>query len=307
MIGVIEGYLVIAVVITVGWLVGHTGALGPNAQQVLSRIVFFVATPALLFRMLQESSLDQVFNANLIVQITTAIVTMCLYLAISRRWWHPATPEWLFGGMCTSYANGGNLGIPLATFIFGSATYVAPIMLFQIAFYAPIMMAIMDAVTGTRRSGWQRVARPLTNPMLVASAFGIAFSLLGWKLPDLVMQPIDLLADMSVPGALMAFGISLSGMVSLKGTEGRHDVTVITVFKLIVQPALAYAMAAWLFRLTGTELFACVAVASLPTAQNMLTYATRYERGRFIARNSILVTTVLSIPALLLITLLLGA
>lgn len=306
MIGVFEGFFVIAIVILVGYVLGRGNALGPNAQQVISRLVFFVATPALMFTTLQQSRLDQVFNANLVVQMLTAVITLLLYVAIARRWWNPAKPELLIGGMSTSYANGGNLGIPLATYIFGSATYVAPIMLFQIAFYAPIMMALMDVVTGTQRSGWQKVVRPLTNPMLIASVVGITLSLTRVTLPSLVMQPIDMLAKVSVPGALLAFGISLAGMSGLRGVEGRHDVSVIVVLKLIVQPALAYAFAAWVFNLRGLDLFACVAIAALPTAQNLLTYATRYERGRFIARNSILFTTILAIPVLLLITLLLS-
>ncbi len=306
MIGVFEGFFVIAVIIVTGFLLGRVNALGPNAQQVISRLVFFVATPALMFETLQRSRLDQVFNANLLVQVITAILTLLIYLAISKRWWNPAKPEWLIGGMSTSYANGGNLGIPLTVYIFGSANYVAPIMLFQIAFYAPIMMGLMDVVTGTQRTGWQKVVRPVTNPMLLASVVGIVFSLSHVVVPELIMQPIELLADVSVPGALLAFGISLAGMSGLRGTEGRHDVSVIIVMKLLVQPLLAYLLAAWVFGLEGNELFACVLIAALPTAQNLLTYATRYERGRFIARNSILLTTILSIPVLLLISLLLS-
>lgn len=306
MIGVLEGFAVIAVVIVTGFLLGKTGILGPNAQQVISRLVFFVATPALMFVTLQESPPGQVFNANLLVQMISAIATLLMYLALSRWWWRPAKPEWLIGGMSTSYANGGNLGIPLSVYIFHSATYVAPIMLFQIAIYGPIMAALLDVVTGTHRTGWQKVVRPVTNPMLIASVIGILLSVTGIRVPDLIMQPIQLLGNISVPGALLAFGISLGGMTQIRGTAGRHDVSVIVVMKLLIQPAIAYALAAWLFRLGGLELYACVAIAALPTAQNLLTYATRYERGRFIARTAILVTTVLSIPVLLLITVLLS-
>ena len=306
MIGVLEGFFVIAVIIFVGFGLGRAGILGPNAQQVLSRLVFFVATPALLFETLQKSAVEQVFNANLLVQMSSAAITLLLYLGLARWWWHPAKPEWLIGGMCTSYANGGNLGIPLAVYIFGSASYVAPIMLFQIALYGPIMAAILDVATGTRRTGWQKIVRPVTNPMLIASVIGIILSVAHITLPDLVLQPIGLLADVAVPGALLAFGISLSGMSSLRGSDGRHDVTVITVMKLVVQPLIAYGIAAGLLGLSGMQLYASVAIAALPTAQNLLTYATRYERGRFIARNSILWTTVLDIPVLLVITALLA-
>jgi predicted permease len=44
----------------------------------------------------------------------------------------------------------------------------------------------------------------------------------------------------------------------------------------------------------------------LPTAQNVLVYANRYQRGVVLARDSALVTTLLSIPAIMLIALLLA-
>ncbi|MGH8966110.1 MAG: AEC family transporter, partial [Actinomycetes bacterium] len=47
--GVIDAFIVIGVVIAVGYLVGRTGVLGPTATHVLSRAAFFIASPALLF------------------------------------------------------------------------------------------------------------------------------------------------------------------------------------------------------------------------------------------------------------------
>jgi len=41
--GVIEGFVVIGLVIVVGYLLGRSGALGPAAVDVLSRVAFFVA------------------------------------------------------------------------------------------------------------------------------------------------------------------------------------------------------------------------------------------------------------------------
>ena len=302
MIGVLEGFGVIFAVILVGWVLGRTGALGEQAQSVISRLVFFVATPALLFETLQSARLDQVFNATLLVQVGSAAITLTTYLVIVRLWWKPSAPEALIGGMASSYVNGGNLGIPLAVYVFGSATYVAPVMLFQIAFYAPLAMAAMDALTGGSSTLGQRIARPLLNPMVVASAVGVAFSLLGVQLPEPAMQPISLIADLSVPGALIAFGLSLAHIGSFTGEPGRHDVAVIVPLKLLFQPAVALALAVLLFHLDGMALYSTVAIAALPTAQNILTYATRYARGRIIARDAILITTLLSLPVLLLIT-----
>jgi malonate transporter and related proteins len=47
-------------------------------------------------------------------------------------------------------------------------------------------------------------------------------------------------------------------------------------------------------------------IAALPTAQNIFTFALRYDRGVILARDMIFVTTLLSVPVILIITWLLA-
>ena len=48
MAGVLNGFAVIVVLVALGWILARTGVLGHDARLVLNRLVFFVATPALL-------------------------------------------------------------------------------------------------------------------------------------------------------------------------------------------------------------------------------------------------------------------
>jgi len=58
--------------------------------------------------------------------------------------------------------------------------------------------------------------------------------------------------------------------------------------------------------LSGLPLFAVVALAALPTSQNTCDYALRFERAVPVARDTVLITTVLSIIALVVIAALLA-
>ena len=49
-----------------------------------------------------------------------------------------------------------------------------------------------------------------------------------------------------------------------------------------------------------------VVIASLPAAQNMFTYASQYNTAVRLARESILLSTIMSVPVLVVITALLG-
>src|SRR4051812_29218579 len=65
--GVVEGFVVIGIVIVVGCLLGRWEVLGPAAVQVLSRVAFFIASPALLFVTLAHADIGAVFSEALIV------------------------------------------------------------------------------------------------------------------------------------------------------------------------------------------------------------------------------------------------
>jgi malonate transporter len=47
-------------------------------------------------------------------------------------------------------------------------------------------------------------------------------------------------------------------------------------------------------------------LAALPSAQNVFNYAQRYDRGEILARDTVLITTVLSVPVLLVVAALLA-
>ena len=97
-----------------------------------------------------------------------------------------------------------------------------------------------------------------------------------------------------------ARALAAGGRSRARLSDSRRDIVLAAVMKMAAMPLLAYAISRWGFGLTGHHLFAQVVIAALPTAQNVLVYATRYQRGEVLARDSALVTTLLSIPVIAL-------
>ncbi len=312
MSGVVAGFTVIFVVIAVGYLLGRLGPLGSQGQFVLGRLVFFVATPALLFTTLASSDLSVIFSPTLAVASATAFAVGALYVVVAKIWLNRPLPELTIGALSASYVNSANLGIPIAVFVLGDATFVAPLLLFQIVVYSPIALTILD-LTALRGADAEKlslidtVTAPFKNPIVLAGAAGLIVALIGWVPPRPLMQPFELIGATSVPGALLAFGLSLYGVRVLeKGSSPRRDVALASTLKIVVQPVLAYLMAHFLLGIDGHQLFAIVVVSTLPTAQNVFIYASRYRRGMVLARDSAFVTTLASIPAIALVTALLA-
>ena len=51
--------------------------------------------------------------------------------------------------MSASLANSANLGIPIAVYVLGDASYVAPLLIFQLAFFTPLFLMVLDATTSS--------------------------------------------------------------------------------------------------------------------------------------------------------------
>jgi predicted permease len=120
------------------------------------------------------------------------------------------------------------------------------------------------------------------------------------------MDPLTLIGNMSVPAVLLAFGISLCGSTLPGRGPDRHPVLLSVVLKSVGQPLAAWALAVGVFGLHGAPLLDVVVTSALPAAQNLFTYASRYRVGETLARESILLSTILSVPVLVVIAAVLG-
>jgi hypothetical protein len=147
----------------------------------------------------------------------------------------------------------------------------------------------------------------LRNPMIVGSGLGLLVAGTGFQVPALVMEPIHLIGGAAIPAMLIAFGMSLNGTRPLQASAGRRvDTLLASGFKLAVQPALAYVFARFALGMDGHALFAVVVTSALPTAQNVFVAASRYQTGLTVAKDTVLITTVVAVPAMIGVALLLA-
>lgn len=319
MLGVLSGFGVIAFVIAVGFLIARTDVLGEGAQMVINRLVFFIATPALLVDSLAKTPFDEVVSPVFIVSAGTAVIIAVLYAITARLLLRRSGSTLVMGAMAASYVNSANLGIPIATYVLGDLGFVAPLLLFQVCLLQPTVLAIMDHLMTTEDpaapdlegGGASRAMDSLKqtarNPLAIAGILGLVLAALPWKPPERALEPISLVGQLSVPGALIVFGMSLYGVRVLQaGVSPRADVALVTVLKMAVQPLLAFGFGLAL-GMEGHMLFTVVVAACLPTAQNVLVVANRYGKGQILARDSAVVTTLISLPVLIVVAALLAA
>ena len=311
---VVGGLAVFAVVIAVGWLLVRTGAVPRDADAVLTRVCFFAATPALLVTTLSRADLTAVLSRSTAVAVAAELVAIvsawCLHRLVLRR----STAEATIGALASGYVNAANLGIPVAVLVLGDAATIAPILLLQLLVLTPVTFTVLDAVT--RRGNPSRLATltvPLRNPLLWGVVAGTAANLGGLDLTawcgGYPAQGLEMLGRVAVPLMMLALGMSLAGAprplrspepdASVRGAGRRSGLWLAVGWKLAVMPGLAVVVGL-ATGLSGAQLLTPVVTATLPTAQNVFMYASRYGVGKDLARDTVLLTTAGFVPVVLL-------
>ena len=302
MLGVVEGFATISVIVAAGWLLAHFRVLDDSAQANLSRLAFYAASPALLLTVMQRTPLDAVLSRNLLTSLASFTIIVLVYLGVARIRW-PGVPlgSRLIGSLSSGYVNAGNLGIPIALYVLGDIAWVAPTLLMQLLLITPVYMALFDSdARGERPTLLRSIRRMFSNPITIGAIAGLLIAVLDLHLPRVIADPIEMLGNMAVPAMLVAFGISLKrGPRPAAGASAPHVWTIVGL-KVLAMPAIALGIGLAL-GLRGQPLFAVVVTAALPTAQNIFTYAVTYRREVTLARDAIFISTFTSVPVIITI------
>ena len=79
MIGVLEGVAVIGVIVLTGYLCARLGVFSADTANALNRVAFYIATPAILFRILSHADLRVLFSDYMLVAAVSALAAGALY------------------------------------------------------------------------------------------------------------------------------------------------------------------------------------------------------------------------------------
>ena len=307
-----QGFVMVAAIMAVGYVLGRRGTLGPGGPQALNAFVFHAALPALLLDKITTSHPGELFNAQSAQVVVSALAAGAVSLALARLLLRRPWAESVVMMLAGSYCNAAYLGLPLAAYVLGDATVVIPVVLFQVGFYGPVAVAALE-IAATRRAAAPQpassrrgrvlavVAAPARNPVVLAAAAGLVIAFSPLTVPEMVARPVHVLGEATIPVALAVFGMSLAASRPFGAQTQWADLVLAVVVKNFVHPLIAGLCAYFVWGFSGAPLQAAIVLGALPTAQNVFIYALRYRIHHVVVRDCALLSTVVSLPVLLLI------
>ncbi|MBT9511093.1 MAG: AEC family transporter [Acidovorax sp.] len=254
-----------------GYLICRYTALNRSVWQPVESLVYYLLFPVLLFQSIVKSPMDIHAASGLIAAgMLSGVIGIALAYSLPHWPWlgkridvrdHAASAQVAFRfnsfiGLAIAERLAGTQGLLMIAVLIGVC-----VPLFNVA-----------AVWPMARQGQHSFARELVrNPLIIATASGLAANLLGFQIPEWAVPTVSRISAASLALGLMAAGAGLQfGLL----TRGKALSVSVLAIRHLVQPLLAFALAR-LFGLDPVQTTVLLAFSALPTASTCYVLAAR--------------------------------
>jgi malonate transporter and related proteins len=275
-------------IILAGYLAARGGLLGQGSTTALNAFVYYFALPPLLFLSMARVPLSDIFHGHYLAAYLGGVIgTLALSVAAGLLFFRGRPAELSLQGMTAIFTNTGYMGVPLFLTAFGDQG-VLPALILTVFNGAVVVGTVIVLIELDLRRG----GRPLRiigsvglallkNPLVMAAVVGILWSALQLPVPKPLKNLCEILGAASGPCALFAMGLSL---VAHSGGTKALETSWLVFLKLLVQPALTFWLAFFVFDLEPFWAASVVILASLPTGALTFVVAQRY--GLYVAQTT---------------------
>ncbi len=190
----------------------------------------------------------------------------------------------------TVFSNCGFMSLPLVSAILGA----------EGVFIVSIYVGVFQCLCWTYGVGIyhyfdksKAVKQIVMNPGIIGIVVGLPIFIFKLSCPSLILQPIQMLADMNTPMAMLVTGFYL-GKMTLKLQKGDGYIFLGIVFRLLIIPFSVLGIL-YAFGVRGFLLVACMIPICAPTASNTSLFAVLFGQDEVYASRMVSLCTLFSI------------
>ena len=280
----------------VGYALMHFFHWPESVSEAMTLVVFNLALPAMLFRLMSRSGDLPPADARLLV----AFFGGCLIVFLIGR--VLAWKAFALDGISQSvfalggiFSNNGFLGLPIAKVILGDAAM--PSVALVLVFNSLILWSMLTISVEWVRHGsfslrgfGKAMTGVLRNPVIIAIFSGTVLGLSGWTLPAAIDVPVEMISQSATPLSLIALGM---GLAQFGVGDGWQVSVAMTVVKLVLQPLVVLVLA-MILGLPLMETKVVVLLASMAIGINVFIMARQLNVLQGAVASSLVLTTVLA-------------
>lgn len=285
-----------------GFACGRIERIPDTGMAWMNFFIFYVSLPAMFYRILATTPLQQLARGPFIVATTLAtLFAFSLSFAVTMAMRRGNIAESSIAGLAGGYGNIGYMGPGLALATLG-AQAVAPVALIfcfdQLLLFSLVPMLM--ALAGTEKKGalataLEVVRRIVTHPLMLASGLGVLSAAFRFEPPVALDRLLQLLQNAAAPSALFALGVT----VAIRPLDRMPwEVPLLVAIKLVVHPAVVLTLLLLLGPFEELWIYTAVLLAALPPALNVFVFARQYDAWVPQASSSVMIGTLVSVVTL---------
>lgn len=284
-------------VAAVGFIAGRKLHIEP---QSMSRLVFNVFSPSLVFRSLATTGISLIELGQLVVVMGLIYLFMAGITYVVMQQQGRSKVERAGVMLSAVSPNNGNLGLPVIDFAFGAEVLARAVVVFVAMTILNNTLGVWIASSG--RSSW-RVAiwKIFRVPAAYAVVAGLVVKGLDLSLPVALERSVNILADASIPTMLILLGLQLARFEHI---ERLRLAGVGAALRLLVAPIVATVLVL-LLRPSPQASIAVLMQAGMPVGVFTSIFASEFELDSELSLSIILTSTLASPITLSLLILLL--
>lgn len=291
-----EQVAILYVLVAVGAIADKVGIYTEKVAKSCTDLLFYIITPAVII----QSFCTLEYNPDTVKGLFTAIacgfVLHIVSAAISSLVFNKCNMDegCIYKYSC-AYGNCGYMALPLAGAVLGEEGVFycsAVIISFQIFSFTHGIYTI--------NKGGEKVKfdfkKLVLNPGVISVIIGLPLFLLSVKLPNIIASPMNYIASLNTPVAMLIFGTYIAN-TNFKTIFKNWRIFAVALVKLIILPLILLA-AFRIVGISGTLLVALSISAGAPTANNTVMFAAKYDRNTGLASQTVAVVSFISIITL---------
>lgn len=292
------------VLLAAGYFLYRKKWLDSESVRKLSNITISIINPIVIFNAYQRE-FDSALLEGLLASLVLAVISHMIFILIGIIAVRKSGKNYRVERFAVVYSNCAFMGIPLVEAAFGSdgVLYLTGyITVFNIFLWTHGVISM-----GGKSGGAKGLLKVLISPPILSTLIGMLFFFCGWRLPELIQQPLDYLGSMNTPLAMLVSGATVAKSGVGSAFRDRR-IYFIQLFRLIAAPI---ALAAMFVPLTLTGLVSpqvvrvTVIAAGAPTASATIMFAYKFHGSERYAANQFALSTLFSVatmPIVLLLT-----
>ena len=186
------------------------------------------------------------------------------------------------------YPNVGFIGFPLLQSLFGKQSLLLTALInmpFNLSLFTLGMMIMSN------NKSFQ--IKKLITPGIIASLIAVLLYIFSISLPETLLQPIQLIGNMTTPLAMIIIGATLS-KYPIKKILLDRKIYLFTIFIDLIIPMIFSPLVHFLIKDTMIQAMTMI-ILGMPVANGAVLFAKRYQQNEFLAAKTVFLSTLLSI------------